>query len=66
MALGLAKAGPRAFVSHGERVLERSDVLGNMEGVLESIVGTLNPDPPHSSPLPSEKRVRVRASGEVE
>jgi very-short-patch-repair endonuclease len=31
-------------------------VLGNMDGVLESIVGTLRPEPPHPNPLPNGER----------
>jgi lysyl-tRNA synthetase class 2 len=42
-----------------------NDVLRNMDGVIESIVETLNPSPPHSDPLPNgerEKRARGVAS----
>jgi very-short-patch-repair endonuclease len=38
-----------------------NDVLRNIEGVVESIVDTLNPSPPHPDPLPNgerEKRAR--------
>ena len=37
-----------------------NDVLRNIDGVLESIVDTLNPSPPHPNPLPSGEREQVR------
>jgi very-short-patch-repair endonuclease len=33
-----------------------NEVLSNMEGVLESIVNTLSPVPPHPNPLPNGER----------
>ena len=35
------------------------DVLRNIDGVLESIVATLNPVPPHPNPLPNGERERA-------
>ena len=32
------------------------DVLSNMNGIVESIVNTLNPVPPHPNPLPNGER----------
>src|SRR5665811_2172482 len=37
-----------------------NDVLRNVDGVVESIVETLTPTPPHPNPLPNGERVRVR------
>ena len=33
-----------------------NDVLGNIDGVLEVIIATLRPEPPHPNPLPHGER----------
>jgi very-short-patch-repair endonuclease len=47
-----------ALEAHGYLVLRfwNNDVLRNIEGVLQSIVETLSPSPPHPNPLPSGER----------
>jgi len=47
-----------ALEARGYLVLRfwNNDVLRNMDGVVESIVETLNPRPPHPNPLPSGER----------
>ena len=54
-----------ALETRGYLVLRfwNNDVLSNIEGVVESIVDTLNPSPPHPNPLPSGERERVRTRG---
>jgi very-short-patch-repair endonuclease len=44
--------------AHGYLVLRfwNNDVLTNITGVLESILDTLNPSPPHPHPLPEGER----------
>ena len=47
-----------ALEARGYLVLRfwNNDVLQNMDGILESILNTLRPDPPHPSPLPNGER----------
>jgi very-short-patch-repair endonuclease len=47
-----------ALEARGYLVLRfwNNDVLQNIDGVVESIVGTLNPSPPHPNPLPNGER----------
>ena len=47
-----------ALEAQGYLVLRfwNNDVLRNMDGVLESIVDTLRPAPPHPNPLPEGER----------
>jgi very-short-patch-repair endonuclease len=47
-----------ALETHGYLVLRfwNNDVLQNIDGVLESIVNTSRPVPPHPSPLPNGER----------
>jgi lysyl-tRNA synthetase class 2 len=57
----------RALEAKGYLVLRfwNNEVLRNIDGVIESIVETLNPSPPHPNPLPNgarEKRARGVAS----
>ena len=47
-----------ALESKGYFVLRfwNNDVLQNIDGVLESIIDTLSPSPPHPDPLPKGER----------
>jgi very-short-patch-repair endonuclease len=47
-----------ALEAHGYLVLRfwNNDVLRNIDGVVESILQTLNPSPPHPDPLPNGER----------
>ena len=49
-----------ALEAQGYLVLRfwNNDVLRNMDGVLQSIVQTLIPSPPHPRPLPNEERAK--------
>jgi very-short-patch-repair endonuclease len=51
-----------ALEAQGYLVLRfwNNDVLRNADGVVESIVNTLNPSPPHPNPLPSGEREQAR------
>ncbi len=50
-----------ALEAQGYLVLRfwNDDVLRNLDGVVESIVETLNPTPPHPNPLPNGERERA-------
>lgn len=54
-----------ALEARGYLVLRfwNNDVLQNLDGVLESIVETLTPRPPHPNPLPNGERERARTRG---
>ncbi len=49
------------FEAQGYLVLRfwNNDVLHNIDGVVESIVDTLRPVPPHTNPLPNGERERA-------
>jgi very-short-patch-repair endonuclease len=51
-----------ALEAQGYLVLRfwNNDVLRNIDGVVESILETLNPSLPHPSPLPNGERERAR------
>ena len=57
-----------ALEAQGYLVLRfwNNDVLRNLDGVVESIVETLNPSPPHPDPLPNGERESRTARGHVQ